>query len=69
MWHVRLVAQVRATLYANRAESHIRLESWAEALLDSEAALVQKPTHDKALLRAATALRGMKRCPSAVGIP
>eukprot|EP00438_Fugacium_kawagutii_P034254 Skav225947 [mRNA] locus=scaffold1500:586407:588745:- [translate_table: standard] len=61
-------SQVRATLYANRAESHLRLESWAEALLDSEAALAQKPTHDKALLRAATALRGLKRYGDAMGM-
>lgn len=33
-------SQVRATLYANRAESNIRMERWEEALLDCEAALV-----------------------------
>lgn len=54
-------SQVRATLYANRAESNIRMERWEEALLDCEAALVTKPSHDKALLRAAVALRGLKR--------
>lgn len=61
-------SQVRATLYANRAESNIRMECWEEALLDCEAALVTKPSHDKALLRAAVALRGLKRYGDAIAM-
>ena len=59
---------IKATLYANRAEARIRLERWEEALLDCEAALAHKPTHDKALLRAAVALRGLKRYQDAMAM-
>ena len=49
------------TLHANRAESQLRLERWDDALADCEAALLHKPAHDKALLRAAVALKCLRR--------
>ena len=61
-------SQMRAILYANRAESNLRMERFEEALLDCEAALLQKPTHDKALLRAAVALKGLKRYGDAIAM-
>ncbi|CAJ1356087.1 unnamed protein product [Effrenium voratum] len=57
-----------ATLHANRAEAQIRLERWGEALADCEAALAARPSYDKALLRAAVALRGLKRYREAVAM-
>ena len=59
---------LRVTLYANRAEAQLRLERWEEALLDSEAALAQRPTHEKALLRSAVALRALKRYGEAIQV-
>jgi len=53
--------EVQIALYANRAESKLRLSRWEEALADAEAALERKPTHDKAMLRGAVALRGLRR--------
>mmetsp|Transcript_33466 Transcript_33466/g.77130 ORF Transcript_33466/g.77130 Transcript_33466/m.77130 type:complete len:644 (+) Transcript_33466:25-1956(+) len=53
--------QLQVTFFANRAEALLRLERWEEALADCEAALAIRPTHDKALLRAAVALRNLRR--------
>ena len=53
--------QLSVTLYANRAESQLRQEHWADALDDCQAALKHKPTHEKALLRAAVALKSLRR--------
>jgi tetratricopeptide (TPR) repeat protein len=49
-----------AALYSNRAEARLRLAKWDAALSDSQEALKIKPTHDKALLRAAVASRELK---------
>eukprot|EP00930_Biecheleria_cincta_P031986 TRINITY_DN22197_c0_g1_i1.p1 TRINITY_DN22197_c0_g1~~TRINITY_DN22197_c0_g1_i1.p1 ORF type:complete len:640 (-),score=154.29 TRINITY_DN22197_c0_g1_i1:293-2212(-) len=53
--------ELQIALYANRAETKLRLSRWEEALADAEAALERKPTHDKAMLRGAVALRGLRR--------
>lgn len=49
-----------ATLLSNRAETRLRLSKWEAAMGDAEAALVKKPNHDKAMLRAAVAARELK---------
>lgn len=51
---------MEVTLYSNRAETRLRLSKWEAALTDAEAALVKRPNHDKALLRAAVAARELK---------
>lgn len=48
---------LRVALHSNRAEARLRLKRWHEALRDAEAVLEARPTHDKALLRAAVAAR------------
>lgn len=52
---------MQVALLANRAEVRLRLRSWDAALRDAQAALVKRPSHDKALLRAAVAARELKR--------
>jgi len=47
-------------LYSNRSEARLRLSKFDAALSDAQEALKLKPTHDKALLRAAVAAREMK---------
>jgi tetratricopeptide (TPR) repeat protein len=51
---------LKAALYSNRSEARLRLSKWDAALSDAQEALKLRPTHDKALLRAAVASREMK---------
>lgn len=58
---------VRVALHSNRSEARLRQQRWADALSDAEAALKARPTHDKALLRAAVAARELKEWNKAQG--
>lgn len=51
---------LKAALYSNRSEARLRLSKWDAALSDAQEALKLRPTHDKALLRAAVASRELK---------
>jgi len=51
---------LKVTLYSNRSEARLRLSKFDAALSDAQEALRLKPTHDKALLRAAVAARELK---------
>jgi len=53
-------AALKVALYSNRSEARLRLSKFDAALSDAQEALKLKPTHDKALLRAAVAAREMK---------
>jgi len=53
-------AALKVALYSNRSEARLRLSKFDAALSDAQEALKIKPTHDKALLRAAVAAREMK---------
>eukprot|EP00406_Dinophysis_acuminata_P035446 CAMPEP_0179361624 /NCGR_PEP_ID=MMETSP0797-20121207/80596_1 /TAXON_ID=47934 /ORGANISM="Dinophysis acuminata, Strain DAEP01" /LENGTH=359 /DNA_ID=CAMNT_0021077031 /DNA_START=73 /DNA_END=1150 /DNA_ORIENTATION=+ len=52
--------ELQAALYANRAEARLRQQKWGKALDDATAALQREPTHEKALLRAAVAMKEMR---------
>jgi len=52
---------IQVALYSNRSEARLRMERWEGALMDAKAALQKRPTHDKALLRAAVAARELRR--------
>lgn len=51
---------LKVALYSNRSEARLRLSKFDAALSDAQEALKLKPTHDKALLRAAVAARELK---------
>jgi len=51
---------LKVALYSNRSEARLRLSKFDAALSDAQDALRIKPTHDKALLRAAVAARELK---------
>jgi len=51
---------LKVALYSNRSEARLRLSKYDAALSDAQDALRLKPTHDKALLRAAVAARELK---------
>jgi tetratricopeptide (TPR) repeat protein len=53
-------SSVKVALYSNRSEVRLRLSKWDAALSDAQEALKLRPTHDKALLRAAVASRELK---------
>eukprot|EP00411_Alexandrium_monilatum_P076930 CAMPEP_0175492630 /NCGR_PEP_ID=MMETSP0096-20121207/2362_1 /TAXON_ID=311494 /ORGANISM="Alexandrium monilatum, Strain CCMP3105" /LENGTH=697 /DNA_ID=CAMNT_0016794561 /DNA_START=1 /DNA_END=2092 /DNA_ORIENTATION=+ len=52
---------LEVALRSNRAEARIRQHQWEGALDDSQAALLMRPTHEKALLRATVAARELRR--------
>mmetsp|Transcript_127417 Transcript_127417/g.231635 ORF Transcript_127417/g.231635 Transcript_127417/m.231635 type:complete len:561 (+) Transcript_127417:72-1754(+) len=52
---------VQVALYSNRAEARLRRKEWKSALRDAEDALVLRPGHDKALLRAAVAAKELQQ--------
>jgi tetratricopeptide (TPR) repeat protein len=58
---------VLLALFSNRAEARLRTSRWAQALEDAQAALRLRPTHDKALMRAAIAARNLGKYMEALG--
>jgi len=52
---------ITVALFSNRSEARLRQQKWETALQDANSALLSRPNHDKALLRAAVACREMKR--------